>query len=48
MNCLVIDDNKMARTAMKELTSRIPELIVAGECFGISWLVKGEAILKDK
>src|SRR5580765_5564276 len=32
MNCLIIDDNKMARTAMKELISRVEDLTVVAEC----------------
>ena len=32
MNCLIIDDNKMARIAMKQLVSEVEGLTVAGEC----------------
>ncbi|MDB5200462.1 MAG: DNA-binding response regulator [Chitinophagaceae bacterium] len=32
MNCLIIDDNKMARTAMKQLASQVEELTIVGEC----------------
>jgi len=32
MNCLIIDDNKMARTAMKQLAAQIDDLTVVGEC----------------
>jgi DNA-binding LytR/AlgR family response regulator len=32
MNCLIIDDNKLARTAMKQLASHVDQLHVAGEC----------------
>jgi len=32
MNCLIIDDNKMARTAMKQLISRVEDLTVVAEC----------------
>jgi two-component system, LytTR family, response regulator len=32
MNCLIIDDNPMARTAMKQLASKVNDLSVAGEC----------------
>jgi DNA-binding LytR/AlgR family response regulator len=32
MDCLIIDDNKMARNAMKQLTSRVEDLNVVGEC----------------
>ena len=32
MNCLIIDDNKMARTAMKQLASHVEDLTVVGEC----------------
>jgi DNA-binding LytR/AlgR family response regulator len=33
MNCLIVDDNKIARTTMKQLASQIKEdIVVAGEC----------------
>jgi len=32
MNCLIVDDNKMARMAMKQLVSQVNELVLAGEC----------------
>jgi DNA-binding LytR/AlgR family response regulator len=32
MNCLIIDDNKLARTAMKQLANHVDQLHVAGEC----------------
>jgi two-component system LytT family response regulator len=32
MNCLIVDDNKLARTAMKQLASHVEHLHVAGEC----------------
>ena len=32
MNCLIIDDNKMARIAMNQLVSQVDDLTVAGEC----------------
>ena len=32
MNCLIVDDNKLARTAMKQLASHVEYLHVAGEC----------------
>lgn len=32
MNCLIIDDNKMARTAMNQLVSQVDDLTVAGQC----------------
>ena len=32
MDCLIIDDNKMARTAMKQLVSQVEDLTVTGEC----------------
>jgi DNA-binding LytR/AlgR family response regulator len=32
MNCLIIDDNKLARTAMRQLVSHVDQLKVAGEC----------------
>jgi DNA-binding LytR/AlgR family response regulator len=32
MNCLIVDDNKIARTTMKQLASQIKDIVVAGEC----------------
>ena len=32
MNCLIVDDNSIARTTLKQLASRINDLTVAGEC----------------
>ncbi|WP_276484876.1 LytR/AlgR family response regulator transcription factor [Paraflavitalea pollutisoli] len=32
MNCLLIDDNKIARTTLKQLASQVTDLVVAGEC----------------
>lgn len=32
MNCLIIDDNPMARTALKQLVSKVNDLSVVGEC----------------
>ncbi|MBV8251155.1 MAG: response regulator transcription factor [Chitinophaga sp.] len=32
MNCLIVDDNKLARTAMKQLASHVDYLKVVGEC----------------
>ncbi|MEO6071132.1 MAG: LytTR family DNA-binding domain-containing protein [Chitinophagaceae bacterium] len=32
MKCLIIDDNKMARMAMKQLVSQVPELELVAEC----------------
>ncbi|MFT3680924.1 MAG: LytTR family DNA-binding domain-containing protein [Ferruginibacter sp.] len=32
MNCLIIDDNKIARTTMKQLASHVKDIVVAGEC----------------
>ena len=32
MNCLIVDDNQMARDAMKHLVSYVEELTVVGEC----------------
>lgn len=32
MNCLIIDDNRMALTAMRELVSQVKDLKLAGEC----------------
>ncbi|MBO9561185.1 MAG: response regulator transcription factor [Niastella sp.] len=32
MNCLIIDDNKIARTTLKQLASQVKDLTVLGEC----------------
>lgn len=32
MNCLIVDDNKMARMAMKQLVSQVKDLELSGEC----------------
>jgi DNA-binding LytR/AlgR family response regulator len=32
MNCLIVDDNKMARMAMKQLVSQVNDLTLSGEC----------------
>jgi DNA-binding LytR/AlgR family response regulator len=32
MNCVIVDDNKLARTAMKQLASHVAHLHVVGEC----------------
>jgi DNA-binding LytR/AlgR family response regulator len=32
MNCLIIDDNKIARTTLKQLASQVNDLTVVGEC----------------
>ncbi|MCE3279588.1 MAG: hypothetical protein K0S44_1779, partial [Bacteroidetes bacterium] len=32
MNCLIVDDNKMARTALKKLTDQVDFLSVKEEC----------------
>lgn len=32
MNCLIVDDNKIARTTMKQLASQVKDLVVSGEC----------------
>ena len=32
MNCLIVDDNKIARTTMKQLASQVKDLIITGEC----------------
>jgi DNA-binding LytR/AlgR family response regulator len=32
MNCLIIDDNKIARTTLKQLASQVKDLNVLGEC----------------
>ena len=32
MNCLIVDDNKIARTTMKQLASQVKDLEVIGDC----------------
>ncbi|MEO7121352.1 MAG: LytTR family DNA-binding domain-containing protein [Ginsengibacter sp.] len=32
MNCIIVDDNKIARTTLKQIASQINDLIVIGEC----------------
>ncbi len=32
MNCLIVDDNKIARTTMKQLASQVNDITVIGEC----------------
>jgi two-component system, LytTR family, response regulator len=32
MNCLIIDDNKIARTTMKQIVSQVKDLVSLGEC----------------
>lgn len=32
MNALIVDDNKIARTTMKQLASQVKDITVAGEC----------------
>lgn len=32
MKCLIVDDNKIARTTMKQLASQVKDIAVAGEC----------------
>lgn len=32
MTCLIVDDNKIARTTLKQLASQITEITVVGEC----------------
>ena len=32
MNCIIVDDNKMARTVLKHFVKEIEFLNVAGEC----------------
>jgi len=45
MNCLIIDDNSIARTTLKQLASRINDLTVAGECKDA---VEGYNFLQEK
>src|ERR1700690_2595668 len=32
MNCLIVDDNKIARTTMKQMAGFVPDIVVAKEC----------------
>ena len=32
MNCLIVDDNKMARMAMKQLVSQVHDLVLPRKC----------------
>jgi DNA-binding LytR/AlgR family response regulator len=32
MNCLIVDDNKIARTTLKQLASQVKDLAIVGEC----------------
>lgn len=32
MNCLIVDDNKIARTTLRQLASQINDITIAGEC----------------
>jgi len=32
MNCLIVDDNKIARTTMKQLVSQVKDITLVGEC----------------
>jgi DNA-binding LytR/AlgR family response regulator len=32
MNCLIVDDNKIARTTIKQLASQVKDITIAGEC----------------
>jgi len=32
MKCVIVDDNKIARTTLKQLTSQVKDIVVAGEC----------------
>ena len=32
MNCLIVDDNKIARTTMKQLASQVKDIKLVGEC----------------
>jgi len=32
MNCLIVDDNSIARTTLKQLASQVKDLQIAGEC----------------
>src|SRR4030095_3574748 len=45
MNCLIVDDNSIARTTLKQLASRINDLTVLGECKDA---VEGYNFLQEK
>ena len=32
MKCLIVDDNKIARTTIKHLASQVKDITVSGEC----------------
>jgi DNA-binding LytR/AlgR family response regulator len=32
MNCLIVDDNKIARATMKQLASQVKDISIAAEC----------------
>lgn len=32
MNCLIVDDNKIARTTMKQLANQVKDIVLVGEC----------------
>src|SRR6476620_5276713 len=32
MNCLIVDDNKIARTTLKQLASQVKNITIVGEC----------------
>ena len=32
MNCLIVDDNKIARTTVHQLASRVKDIVIMGEC----------------
>lgn len=32
MNCIIVDDNKIARTTLKQLATQVKDLVVAAEC----------------
>jgi DNA-binding LytR/AlgR family response regulator len=32
MNCLIVDDNKIARATLKQLASQVKDLVITGEC----------------
>ena len=35
MNCLIVDDNKIARTTMKQLVSQVKDMVLVGECANV-------------
>ncbi|MFT3937016.1 MAG: LytTR family DNA-binding domain-containing protein [Chitinophagaceae bacterium] len=45
MNCLIVDDNKIARATMKQLATQVKDITVAGEC---ATAMEAYNLLKEK